>query len=176
MLSAAGAYDLGVSTLRSLTTFPSVVNEKAARVVASFVVVQAILALATGWAWVPAVMATGFALRVLAGPRFSPVGWLAAKVIAPRLGAEKPVPGAPKRFAQAVGLVFTAGATAAWVTGAVALGTGLLVILLVFATLEAALGYCAGCTAFAGLMRIGLVPQSVCVECADIRLRQGTAS
>lgn len=158
-------------TLRDLAQFPSVVNEKAARVVAAFVVALAVLALVTGWAWVPVVMAIGFALRVLAGPRFSPVGRLSASVIAPRLGEPKPVPGAPKRFAQAIGLLFTAGAAVAAFAGASTVSTVLLATLLVFATLEATLGFCAGCTVFAGLMRLGLVPEEVCVACADIRLR-----
>jgi len=36
-------------------------------------------------------------------------------------------------------------------------------------------GYCLGCKAFALLMRVGLVPQSVCAECADVGARLGVA-
>ena len=36
------------------------------------------------------------------------------------------------------------------------------------AGLEAGLGICLGCRIFAGLMRAGLVPATVCQECADI--------
>lgn len=162
--------------IKDLAQFPSIVNEKAARVVAAFVVAMAVVALVTGWVWVPAAMAVGFALRVLAGPRFSPVGRLAASVIAPRLGDPKPVAGAPKRFAQTVGLVFTVGATVAALLGAATVSLALLAVLLVFASLEAFVGFCAGCWAFARLMRLGLVPQDVCVECADISLRTQRAS
>jgi hypothetical protein len=49
--------------------------------------------------------------------------------------------------------------------------TVLLVALVVAATLEAALGLCIGCRIFAGLMRAGIVPETVCVECADISSR-----
>ena len=44
-------------------------------------------------------------------------------------------------------------------------------MLVVAATLEAALGLCIGCKVFAGLMRAGIVPETVCVECADISAR-----
>ena len=37
-------------------------------------------ALLTGWLWLSAVLAVGFALRVAAGPRYSPLGQLATKV------------------------------------------------------------------------------------------------
>ena len=155
-------------------TFPNPVNEKAARVVAGAVVVLAVAAIATGWRWLLIVLAVGFALRVLSGPRFSPLGLLATKVIAPRLGPPKLVPGPPKRFAQTMGLAFSLAAallayvfdaaTAAWVvTGPLA----------VAAFLESALAICLGCQVFALLMRVGLVPASVCEECADIWRRPG---
>jgi hypothetical protein len=50
--------------------------------------------------------------------------------------------------------------------------TALLGILLVFATLESAFGFCAGCYAFGLLMRAGLVPEETCAACNDISLRQ----
>ena len=40
------------------------------------------------------------------------------------------------------------------------------------ATLESVFAFCAGCAIFAGLMRIGLVPERVCLECADIAARR----
>src|SRR5574338_453973 len=100
-----------MSNLRDAFGFPAVVNEKAARVVAGGVVLLTATALLTGWLWLSALLAVGLALRVAAGPRFSPLGQLATKVVAPRLGVAKLVPGPPKRFAQAVGLVFTLAAT-----------------------------------------------------------------
>ena len=53
------------------------------------------------WLFLP--LAYGFIARVLSGPRLSPLARLATAVVAPRLGAPKPVPGPPKRFAQAIG-------------------------------------------------------------------------
>jgi hypothetical protein len=151
--------------------FPAVVNEKAARAVAGQVAVVTVLALVTGWLWLAPVLAVGFALRVASGPRFDPFGRLATKVIAPRLGAPVLVPGPPKRFAQAVGLVFTLAATGFLVAGVPVVTIALLAVLLVFATLEAVVGFCAGCYVFGLLMRVGLVPEETCAACNDISLR-----
>src|SRR6478609_2154788 len=151
-----------MASVRNAFGFPAVVNEKAARVVAGGVVLITASAL----------LAIGFALRVAAGPRYSPLGQLATKVVAPRLGAPKLVAGPPKRFAQTVGLVFTLAATVFLVAGMPAVTVGLLAVLLVFALLESVVGFCAGCFVFAQLMKVGLVPEATCAACADISLRQ----
>ena len=154
-------------------SFPNPVNEKAARVVAGCVAVLAVVALVTSWYWLVAVIAVGFALRVASGPRFSPLGLFATKVAAPRLGAPKYVAGPPKRFAQALGLAMTAAAAlAALAFGAEGVADVLLVLLIVAASLESVFAVCLGCMAFAGLMRIGVVPDSVCAACADIWSRR----
>lgn len=158
--------------MQRLLSFPNPVNEKAARVVAAGVATLAILVLATGWQWLIAVMATGFLARVLTGPRLSPLGQLATRVVAPRLGPPKLVPGPPKRFAQSIGLAFTAtAAVAALAFGAGLLATVLISVLLVFALLESVVGFCAGCFVFGWLMRLGLVPEETCEACNDISLR-----
>ena len=161
-----------MTRMRSGLGFPRIVNEKAARVVAGLVALVAALALATGWLWLTAVLVVGFALRVASGPRLDPFGRLATKVIAPRLGEPVLVAGAPKRFAQGVGLVLTTVATIALVLGAPTVTTALLGVLLVFALLESVVGFCAGCWVFGYLMRWGLVPEAVCVACNDITLRR----
>ena len=165
-----------MDAMRSAFTFPAVVNEKAARVVASGVVVLAVVALATGWLWLSAVLAVGFALRVANGPRWSPLGRFAATVVAPRLGAPRMVSGAPKRFAQGVGLAFTVAASVALALGVPVVTVVLLSVLLVFAVLEAGLGICAGCHVFGQLIRAGVVSDDTCVECADISLRRPSLS
>ncbi|WP_240917623.1 DUF4395 domain-containing protein [Phycicoccus sp. HDW14] len=161
-----------MATMRSLIGFPAVVNEKAARAVAGQVVLVTALALVTGWLWLAAVLAVGFALRVASGPRFDPFGQLATRVIAPRLGEPVLVAGPPKRFAQAVGFVFTLAASVALALGSSVVSVGLLVVLLVFATLESVVGFCAGCFVFGYLMRWGVVPEETCAACNDISLRR----
>ena len=149
--------------------FPNPVNEKAARTVASGVALLAILTLITVWHWLIAVLALGFLARVLTGPKLSVLGQFATRVIAPRLGPPRLVPGPPKRFAQAIGLTLTTvAAVGSLVFGADLLATVLVTILLVFALLESVVGFCAGCWLFARLMAIGLIPQEVCEACANI--------
>lgn len=160
--------------MKDFFSFPNPVNDKAARTVAAVVLIQVIVILATGWYWLTIPLAYGFWARVLTGPKLSPLGWTAMNVIAPRLGEKVYVPGPPKRFAQGMGTVM---ASLALLFGLI-LGDHLAadVVLALFipaAGLESIFGYCLGCKAFAVLMHIGLIPEAVCVECADIsgRLR-----
>jgi hypothetical protein len=109
----------------------------------------------------------GFVLRVLAGPRLSPLALLMTRVVRPRLPVhERYVPGPPKRFAQSVGAAFTGAATLLWLTGAGGAAELVLWVLIAFASLESFAGFCAGCWVFGHLMRLGVVPQSVCERCA----------
>ena len=151
--------------------FPNPVNEYAARSVAGMVVVLtlATLILRTDWLLWP--LAVGFLLRVASGPRFSPFGQLATKVIAPRIGPARLVAGPPKRFAQAVGATFTVAALIAFYAGLPVVSWVLVGTVTVFAVLESAFGFCMGCTVFGRLQAIGLIPASVCEACNDIRLR-----
>jgi Domain of unknown function (DUF4395) len=153
-----------------LFSFPNPVNEKAARVVAGLVLVTCLAALAASQFWLLAPLAAGFLARVLTGPRLSPFGLLATKVVAPRLGEPHHVAGPPKRFAQAIGLAMTStGAVLALGFGLDGAATVVLVAMIVATGLESIFALCLGCKAFAGLMRAGLVPANICAECADFR-------
>jgi hypothetical protein len=156
--------------------FPRTINEKAARVVAGVVALTALAALLIPAHWLLVPLAYGFWARVLTGPRLSPLGRLASRVIAPRLGAPKPVPGPPKRFAQGIGAAITTAAVAAWALGATGTVEALLALLVVAATLESALAFCAGCQIFALLMRAGVIPDEICAECGDIWSRRRPGS
>jgi hypothetical protein len=149
-------------------SFPRVINEKAARTVAAVVALTGVIALATGAHWLLIPLAYGFWARVLAGPRFSPLAQLATKVIAPRLGEPREVAGPPKRFAQGMGAAMTTLGVFALALGWTAVSAVLLAMLVLAATLEAGFALCLGCRVFAGLMRAGIIPETVCVECADI--------
>src|SRR4051794_29335531 len=140
-------------------SFPNPVNEKAARVVAGVVALTGVVILVSGWHWLLIPLAYGFWARVLTGPMLSPLGALAMRVVAPRLGSAKYVAGPPKRFAQGIGAALTSAAGVLGLGfgagGAAALLGGLLVGA---ATLESVFAFCLGCKAFAVLMRAGLVP------------------
>lgn len=158
--------------MRKIFVFPNPVNEVAARVVAAGVVAMSVALLVTQQGWILAPLTAGFLLRVLAGPRFSPLGRLAVHVIAPALRPEpKLVPGPPKRFAQSIGLTFTTVASILWVSGSTTAALVVIAMLTVAASLEAFVGLCLGCVMFAQLMRVNLIPEKVCVECNNITLR-----
>ena len=163
-----------MSTISGLVGFPNPVNEKAARVVAGLVVLTALTALLIQADWLLWLLALGFLLRVLSGPRFSPFGLLATRVVAPRLGRPKLVPGPPKRFAQGLGLVFSLSAAACVALGATVLGWSLVGLLVVAAVLESAFAFCLGCAIFGVLQRAGWVPESVCEACASVGTRADT--
>jgi hypothetical protein len=144
--------------------------------VAFVVMLLAAVTLATSAYWLLIPLAYGFIARVLTGPTLSPLGRLASSVIAPRLGPAKPVPGPPKRFAQAIGATLTTvAALAALLFDAHGLADALLVVLIIAAGLESIFALCVGCRVFALLMRTGIIPESVCLECADISARGRTA-
>jgi hypothetical protein len=107
---------------------------------------------------------------VATGPTLSPLGQLATKVLVPGLGLpNRPVAGPPKRFAQAIGAIFSVAAAV------LALGFGLdteafvlLAVLVVFATLESVFGFCMGCKVFGALMSLQVIPNDVCERCNNI--------
>ena len=161
----------------SFFSFPNPVNDVAARTVATGVVLMALTVVVLGWGWVLVPLTYGFVARVLAGPRLSPLGLLATKVVAPRLPQyEKLVPGPPKRFAQAMGVGFTVTASVLWLAGAPTAARVVVGMLTGAAFLEAAFGFCCGCKVFGLLMRAGVVPEDVCEDCADISRRLEVAS
>jgi hypothetical protein len=116
------------------------------------------------------VLAYGFVARVLTGPKLSPLGLLATRVVTPRLAVNhRYSPGPAKRFAQLIGAVFTLTATLLWYgAGQHVAALALVGVVAVFASLESAFGLCVGCRVFYAGMRMGLVPPSVCEDCLRI--------
>ena len=154
-------------------SFPNPVNDYAARTVATGVVLMCLAAIAFDQPWILLPLAYGFWARVLTGPTLSPLGQLATRVVAPLLPVEpKLVPGPPKRFAQAVGVAFSTTALVLWYGfGEHAASYVVVGLLTCAAFLEAAFGICLGCKVFALLMKAGVIPESVCLECSDLSLR-----
>ena len=161
-----------VSTSR-LFSFPDPVNEVSARLVAAGVVVMAAIILFAGQIWLVAVLAYGFVARVLTGPTLSPLGRVVTDVITPRLPfAARPTAGPPKRFAQGIGATLsTAAVVAHFGFGSATVANVLVAMILVAASLEAFVGFCLGCTIFRGLMRLGVIPETVCEACNNLQLR-----
>ena len=155
-------------------SFPNPVNEVAARLVAAGVVAMALAVAVLGQTWILVPLAYGFVARVAAGPRYSPLGLFVTRVAVPRLGiAPRNVPGPPKRFAQGMGAVIcVAAVVVAYGFGETGIARVLAGGIVVAATLESAFALCIGCKVFAGLMRLGVVPERICADCADLSARR----
>ena len=156
--------------MSDLFSFPDPVNETSARLVAGAVAVLAVVTIAFQQGWLIPVLAYGFVARALTGPTLSPLGLLATRVVTPRLHlAHRYAPGPAKRFAQTIGAVFTVAATLLYyAAGQHVAAYALVGVIAVFASLESGLGLCVGCKVFYLGMRLGLVPASVCEQCADV--------
>ena len=158
--------------VRQIVSFPNPVNEVAARTVAAVVAVAAIITLATGSPILLIPLAYGFVARVATGPTLSPLGQLATRVVAPRLG-NRPVPGPPKRFAQGIGAVLTTAAAILYFAGAHTVAFVLIGMVAIAATLESVFAFCIGCRIFDVLMRLHIIPDSVCEACNNLSLARG---
>ena len=168
-----------VSDVRELFRFPDPVNETSARLVAVGVVLQAVLFLVVREGWVLIPLTLGFLARVATGPTLSPLGQFVTRVATPRVESflrghdasfrSRHVPGPPKRFAQSIGLGFTASASVAWLLDVPGAAYVLIAGLLAAATLEAVFAICLGCIAYSAIWG--------CADCDDIsdRLRQALA-
>ena len=156
----------------SSSRFPAVVDDVTVRLVAAVVLVVGAIALATSQWWLYAILAVDFTLRAALGPQASPVARLVQRWIRPAVPASK-------RPTASIGALLTVAATVLWLVSAatgssVAAGwvVGIGVVMVVFPALESVLGICVGCLLFSGLMRVGLVPEEICLECADITKRR----
>ena len=165
----------------SVSRVPTYVDDVTVRLIAAVVVAVGVLALATQQWWLYAVMFADFTLRAAAGPRWSPIARAVGSWVRPRLAvAKRPTAFAPKRFAAGIGAVMSAAITALWITHALTGATGAIVaaavlagIMIVLPTLVAAFGFCLGCKIFVALMRLGVIPEDVCVDCAPSASRAG---
>lgn len=167
--------------MRTLPAFPNPVDDRAARAVATEVFALDLVAFGLQQFWLVPLVAADFVVRAILGPRFSPLARIAQKTLVPRFGPKpRPTPGPPKRFAAAVGAFLMVGASIlsrqsrptvpGWGSNRrVFYAVGALMLL--FPALEGFLGICVGCRLFSLLMRAGIIPESVCEECANIELR-----
>lgn len=154
-------------------SFPNPINESVARSVAAGVVILAAATIAFDFPWLMFALAYGFIARVVAGPRLSPMAQLTLKVVIPVLKLPyRPIAGPPKRFAATIGVAFSVTAIVLhFGFGLTGISYGVLGALILAAGLEAVFGYCLGCKAFSILMKFGIIPASICEDCANFDLR-----
>ena len=157
-------------------SFPELINEVAARLVAIGVLVLSSVVLfllidKNNYVLIfLSILIYGFLARVSSGPKISPLALFVTKLIVPRLNfKEKLVPGPPKRFAQGIGLIFSLFTAITFVVNLNSISILLISILILFAALEAFIGFCAGCKVFKLLMNTGLIPNDVCEKCSNYK-------
>ena len=155
-------------------SFPELINEVAARLVAIGVlllssVVLFLLIDKNNYVLIfLSILIYGFLARVSSGPKISPLALFVTKLLVPRLNfKEKLVPGPPKRFAQGIGLIFSLSTAITFLLNLNSISIILISTLILFAALEAFIGFCAGCKVFKLLMNIGLIPNDVCEKCSN---------
>ena len=159
-------FNIGFVSNSEVFSFPNPVNEIAARLVAGMVFILSVAVVFTGNLWLLIFLTYGFVARVLSGPTLSPMGLIATRILAPAIGTVKLVPGPPKRFAQAVGVVFSVAALLAYfVLDSIMVTKILIGVLVLCSGLESFIGFCVGCFVFNYLIRFGLIPQSICEQC-----------
>ena len=155
-----------MNTIKALFSFPNPVNEISARLVAAMVAMLTIATLLTEHQFIAGFLLYGFIARVATGPTLSPMGLIATKIIVPAFGnPTKLVAGPPKRFAQTIGLIFSAIAFVMLLLDFILVFKITLSILVIFALLESVVGFCAGCFVFNYLMKWKIIPQSICESC-----------
>jgi hypothetical protein len=99
----------------------------------------------TGFWLIIAFLLVDFILRAFNLGKYSLLGFMSDAVIKQLSIKNKPVDRAPKRFAAGVGMVFTAGILLSSFTGLTYLPIALSIVLVVFASLESFVSFCAGC-------------------------------
>lgn len=125
-----------------------VIDSRAPRFNQATVGLLSVLAIATGWWWLLALLAAQFAVGLTLGRRFC-LPCLVYFEVVQRVFGEGPLEDArPPRFANMVGVAFLSAAAVAYAAGADLLGLGLGVTVAFLALLAAVTGFCAGCETY----------------------------
>jgi len=133
------------------------INENRARTVAFLVLILGIVCFAKlNWG-VAVFLLIDFSLRTFNLNNYSPLGFLAGKLVALFKIKNKPTDRAPKRFAAIMGMIFNGIIALTALIGWITFAEIMLVLLLICAALESLLGICVGCYVYTYLKRFGLV-------------------
>jgi hypothetical protein len=125
-----------------------VIDSRAPRANQAVVGLVAVLAVATGWWWLLALLALQLAVGLGFGRRYCLPCLLYFELIQPRLGEGALEDSRPPRAANIVGLVVLAAASIAYLAGATVVGVALGILVAALALLAAVTGFCTGCEAY----------------------------
>ena len=122
-----------------------VIDGRAPRANQAVVGAVSILALATGWWWLLALLAAQLAVGLAFGRRFCLPCLAYFELVQPRLGEGPLEDSRPPRTANLIGFVFLAAAAVAYALGQVTAGLVLGALVAALALLAAVTGFCTGC-------------------------------
>jgi hypothetical protein len=127
-------------------------------IVAATAVLIALLGDVRVSAVITGLLAADFIIRAFVKPKYSPLATLARGLTSALNVKKKMVDNAPKVFAARVGVAFTVTATVLLALGLTTPGAIVLGVLIIFAFLESAFSFCAGCWMYA------LFPEAIRVK------------
>ncbi len=125
-----------------------VIDSRAPRFNQAVVGTLSVLAVATGWWWLLALLALQLLVGLTLGRRFCLPCLAYFELVQPRFGEGALEDSRPPRAANLVGLCVLGAASAAYAAGAATLGLVLGALVAALALLAAATGFCTGCEAY----------------------------
>jgi uncharacterized protein DUF4395 len=126
----------------------TVIDSRAPRFNQAVVGVLALLAVATGWWWLLAVLAANLASGLLFGRRFCITCVAYFALVQPLVGEGPLEDSRPPRVANMIGFVFLSAASIAYALGAGTVGAVLGSLVAALALVAAVTGFCTGCEAY----------------------------
>jgi hypothetical protein len=127
---------------------PDVVDDHATRIGAALTILIVLAILWQGRFWLPLLLALDFGLRSRGWSTFSPIAQV-SKVLRQAFRLQpRPTNAGPKRFAAAIGALFSLGIAAALWRHHPRVALVVAAVLILAASLEAFLGYCVGCKVY----------------------------
>jgi len=142
--AASGATVRAADPYRDLT----VIDSRAPRVNQAVVGSLSLLAVATGWWWLLALLALQLGLGLTLGRRWCLACLAYFELIQPRFGEGPLEDSRPPRVANMIGFAVLAAASVAYATGLTVAGIALGLLVTVLALLAAVTGFCTGCEAY----------------------------
>ena len=125
-----------------------VIDSRAPRTNQAVIGVLSLVAVATGWWWLLALLALQLAVGLTFGRRFCLACVAYFELIQPRFGEGPLEDSRPPRAANMVGLVVLTAASVAYASGAHVAGVALGLLVAALALLAAVTGFCTGCEAY----------------------------
>lgn len=156
-----------------------VIDARAPRFNQAFVGSISLVAVATGWWPLLALLAAQLAIGLFVGRRYCLPCLFYFEVVQPRFGEGPLEDSRPPRFANQVGLGVLSGASLAFVVGLPVVGTALGLLVAGLALLAATTGFCLGCWMYRmaapllGIQLRHLEAAAICADCATPRTEEG---